>query len=129
MAEEHKEHNEKHQKLKFPKLSKWDALAIAALMIFLVLVSIPVYIPKGECEIARPAYKCASARSVMIENCEYWGKYQCDSSNDVSLPQVEWYIGNLCKIANRNHNYGYDCASLRQACNQATEKQTCPSSV
>ncbi len=125
MAEEHEKHPEK-KFLKLPKLSKWDFAAIAALVIFLVLVLIPVYIPKGECEIARPAYKCASARSVMIENCEYWGKFECDSSKDISLPQVEWYIGNLCKIANRNHNYGYNCANLKSTCNQVTEKQTCP---
>ncbi len=108
------------------KLSKWDKLAVLALLLFILVMAIPVYTPKGDCEVARPGYKCASARDVMIENCEYWGKYACNTSADVSLPQVEWYIGNLCKIANRDHNYGYDCADLKHACNQATGKQVCP---
>jgi len=127
MAEEHQE-KKTHSRI-IPKLSKWDFAAVTVLVIFLILVAIPVYTSKGECEIARPEYKCASARAVMIENCEYWGKYGCDSAKDISLPQVEWYIGNLCKIANKNHNYGYDCSNLKSACNQVTEKLTCPTGV
>jgi len=110
-------------------LSKWDNLAVLGLISFVIIMSILVYTPKGDCEVARPGYKCASASEVMVENCEYWGKYDCDSSSDVSLPQVEWYIGNLCKIANRDHNYGYDCAGLKHACNQVVEKQVCPVNI
>jgi len=112
--------------LKNIKISKWDVFAVLGLAAFIIIMSVLVYAPKGECEVARPGYKCASAKSVMIENCNYWGKYACNTSADVSLPQVEWYIGNLCKIANENHGYGYECANLKLACNQVTGKQVCP---
>jgi len=120
-------------KLKIPKLTKWDKLAIVALVIFVILVSIPVYISKGGCEVARPGYKCASAADVMAEHCALWGKYGCphceknewEECADPSLPQVEWYISNLCQIHNQYHNAGLDCANLKLACNQITGNQTC----
>jgi len=108
---------------------RWDRNSIFVIIIFiafLVVVTIPVYRDKHGCEVARPGYECASAKDVLIENCEYWGKYDCDSSRDPSLPQIEWYIKNLCKIANKNHGYGFDCENPKVACNQVTKKQICP---
>ena len=112
--------------MKIPKLTRFDKAALAALVIFVILMSIPIYTDKGGCEIARPGYKCASAKDVMIEHCAYWGKWGCDSGADISLPQVEWYISNLCSIHNRYHPDKLDCASLKLACNQATGTETCP---
>jgi len=130
MEEEHKEEKvEEKKSRRFPfkiKLTKWDILSIIVLIIFLILVSIPAYLPKGECEVARPGYKCASLKDVMIENCIYWGNYDCDTNADVSLPQIEWYIENLCRLQNQYHNTGLDCSNLKSACNKITEKQTCP---
>lgn len=135
MAEDEKKHEEhkveeKHKERKLLplkiKLTKWDIVSIIALIIFVILVSIPTYLPKGECEVARPAYKCASLKAVMIENCIYWGNYSCDTEADISLPQIEWYIGNLCNLQNQYHNSGLDCSSLKKACNQITGNQTCP---
>jgi len=117
---------EKPKKRFHIKLTKIDMISILALIIFITLVSIPVYTPKGECEVARPAYKCASLKDVMIENCVYWGNYSCNTNADVSLPQIEWYIGNLCKLQNQYHNSGLDCSNLKLACNQITKNQTCP---
>jgi len=130
MAEEKKpeEHKEEH-KIKIPfkiKLSRTDVISIIALIIFIAVFTLPTYLPKGNCEVARPAYKCASFKDVMIENCIYWGNYSCNTSADVSLPQIEWYIDNLCKLQNQYHNSGLDCSNLKAACNQITEKQTCP---
>lgn len=124
-TEEKKE--EEKPKRRFPiKLSKWDILSIIILIIFVILVTIPVYIPKGECEVARPGYKCASVKDVMIENCVYWGNYSCDTSADVSLTQIEWYIENLCNLQNQYHNTGLDCSNLKSACNQITGSNVCP---
>ncbi len=116
---------EKKKKIKFPKLKKWDIISVIALIIFVILMAIPLYVSKGECEVARAGYKCESAKNVMIENCIYWGKYNCDTESDVSLPQIEWYIGNLCDIHNQYHNAGLDCANLKLACNQITGNITC----
>lgn len=130
MAEEHKNEEKKEpekEKRKFPKLTKKDIISVIALIIFLILVSIPVYSPKGECEIARPAYKCASIKNVMIENCVYWGNYSCNTNADVSLTQVEWYIKNLCDMQNKYHQTGLDCSNLKSACNKIIGNQTCPS--
>lgn len=123
MTEEQKT-DEKKFKLKLPKLSKSDKIGLLILAVFIILAAIPVYIPKGDCEIARPGYKCASSADVMIENCDYWGKYDCDTTKDVSLPQIEWYIGNLCKLASQKKTL--DCANLKLACNQVTGNATCP---
>jgi len=130
-TEEHKERHEevKQHKTKLPfkiKLSKADIAALIALVIFLVLVTIPTYMSKDNCEVARPDYKCASLKDVMIENCNYWGKYKCNTNADVSLTQIEWYIGNLCKLQNQYHNTGLDCSNLKLACNTITGTQTCP---
>ncbi|MEM5872506.1 MAG: hypothetical protein QXD55_01455 [Candidatus Aenigmatarchaeota archaeon] len=111
---------------KFPKLSKADIASIIFLIIFVILVSLPNYMPKNGCEVARPAYKCASFKDVMIENCVYWGNYNCDTQADISLPQIEWYIDNLCELQNKYHNSGLDCSNLKKACNQITGNQTCP---
>jgi len=130
MNEEHKEEpkveEKKEPKKRFRiKLSKWDKISIIALIIFVILVSIPVYISKGECEVARPGYKCASLKDVMTENCVYWGEYDCNTEADVSLPQIEWYIENLCNLQNQYHNSGLDCSNLKSACNQIVGNQTC----
>ena len=68
--------------------------------------------------------ECASAREVMIENCNYWGQFSCDTTKDVSLPQIEWYIENMCKFSSKKYNL--DCSNLQLACNQITGSQTCP---
>jgi len=130
MEEEHKEEKkEEHKSRRFPfkiKLAKQDIIAIIALIIIVILVTIPTYLPKGECEVARPNYKCASFKEVLIENCNYWGSYECNTGADVSLPQIEWYIENLCELQNKYHNTGLDCSNLKSACNKITESQTCP---
>ncbi|MEM5814630.1 MAG: hypothetical protein QXD77_02335 [Candidatus Aenigmatarchaeota archaeon] len=111
---------------RFPKLAKKDWLGVAIFIIVVALLAIPVYYrPNPDCEVARPAYKCETAKNVMIEHCAYWGKYECDTAADNSLPQVEWYIKNLCEIHNKYHSDQFDCANLRHACNQASEG-VCP---
>lgn len=131
MEEKHKDESKSEEKPKrrLPfkiKLGRWDILAIIALIIIVILISIPTYLPKGECEIARPGYECASFKDVMIENCDYWGEYDCNTESDISLPDIEWYIKNLCELQNKHHNTGLDCSNLKSACNKITEKQTCP---
>lgn len=111
-------------KFKMPKLSMRDKIAIAVLLVFIILVSIPAYTPRQGCEVARPGYKCESAHDVMTEECEYWGEFDCVTSSDVSLIQVEWYIENLCGIASRTEDL--DCNNLKMACNKVTGKQVCP---
>jgi hypothetical protein len=112
---------------KLPKLTRKDWLGIAILVIVVVLLAIPVYYrPNPDCEVARPAFKCETAKNVMIEHCGYWGKYKCDTAADNSLPQVEWYIKNLCGIHNKYHADQLDCSNLKHACNQATGETTCP---
>jgi len=104
-----------------------DWLALALLVVVVVIFAIPAYISKNGCEIARPGYECLPAKTVMAEHCEYWGNFSCDSSKDNSLPQVEWYIGNLCTIHNRLHpSDSIDCTNLLRACNAAAGKQVCP---
>jgi len=116
---------EHHKKFKIPKTTKWDKILIAFAIIFIIIMAIPVYRDKGDCEIARPGYKCESAKNVMIEQCEYWAEYNCDTSSDISLPDVEWYIGNLCEIHNRYHDAGLDCVNLKSACNQVSGRSLC----
>ena len=111
--------------VKFPKLDKGDKIAIAFALIFLILVAIPVQRSKNGCEVARPGYKCASAAEVMIENCNYWSKFSCDTSSDNSLVQVEWYIDNLCDIHNRYNKNKIDCSNLKSACNQVSRQSLC----
>ena len=130
MAEEekHEEHKEHKKKLPFNlKISRVDIISIIVLIIFITLISLPTYLPKDKCEVSRPAFKCTTFKDVLIENCAYWGKYNCDTTADESLPQIEWYIGNLCDLQNQYHNSDLDCSSLKKACNQITEKQTCSS--
>ncbi|MDD5416788.1 MAG: hypothetical protein PHU12_02315 [Candidatus Aenigmarchaeota archaeon] len=117
---------EKKKLFKIPKLKKWDKIALVGLIIFIILMAIPVYRSKGDCEVARPEYKCESAKNVMIEHCTYWAQYQCDTSADISLPQVEWYIKNLCEIYNQNHNAGLNCNNLKLACNVISGQSLCP---
>ena len=111
---------------KMPKLGKKDWLGIAFLLAVVILLAVPAYYrPNPDCEVARPDYKCASAKDVMIEHCVYWGEFRCDSNADNSLPQVEWYIGNLCSIHNADHADKLDCTNLMHACNQVTGNVTC----
>jgi hypothetical protein len=113
--------------LRMPKLTKKDWLGVALLVAVVILLAIPIYYrPNPDCEVARPAYKCETALNVMKEHCGYWGEFKCDSSADVSLPQVEWYISNLCGIHNKYHADQLDCSNLKHACNQATGAATCP---
>ena len=131
MEEEHKEEpkveKQKSRKRLFKiKLTRENIIAIIALLVIVILVTIPTYLPKGECEVGRPNYKCASFKEVLIENCNYWGEYECNTDADVSLPQIEWYIENLCELQNKYHNTGLDCSNLKSACNKITGSQTCP---
>lgn len=121
--EHHHEHHEQKKKFSLPKLTKHDKIAIAILIIFVILVSIPVYAPKGDCEVARPGYKCDSVKNVMIENCNYWAKYNCNTAADSSLVQIEWYIKNLCDYQSKKQSL--DCSNLKNACNQISGKQLC----
>lgn len=108
------------------KLTRVSIISIFILIVVVALLAIPTYLPKGNCEVARPDYKCVPFKTALIENCAYWGKYNCNTSADVSLPQIEWYIGNLCDLQNQYHNTGLDCSNLKQACNQITGTTTCP---
>ena len=112
--------------MKMPKLTRLDKVALLILVIFVVLASIPIYADKAGCEVARPGYKCLTAKEVMVEHCDHWGKWDCNSAADISLPQVEWYIDNLCSIHNQYHDDKLECANLKLACNQAAGKETCP---
>ena len=129
MEEEHKsEQTKENPKRKFSlnlKMSKWDKISIMILLVFVILVTLPVFVPKGECEVARAGYKCASLKDVMIEHCEFWGEYGCDTQADVSLEQVEWYIENLCNLQNQEHGTGLDCSDLKSACNEISGNQVC----
>ena len=125
--EEHKK--EEHEKRKLPfkiKLTKSDIIALVVLIFFVGLFAMLTYWPKDNCEVARPEYKCATFKDVMIENCNFWGNYSCNSAKDVSLPDIEWYIGKLCDFQNQYHGSGLDCSDLKSACNQITGKQICP---
>jgi len=126
MAEEKKTENTIKARIKFPKLNRTDILSVIVLIIFVIFLSYPTYAPKDDCEVSRPEYKCASFKDVMIENCDYWGKYNCDTNADVSLTQIEWYIDSLCKLQTQYHSSGLGCSSLKSACNQITGKQVCP---
>jgi hypothetical protein len=108
------------------KMSKWDKISIITLIVFAIIFTLPTLIPKGECEVARPGYKCASLKDVMIEHCQYWGEYDCDTEADISLEQVEWYIENLCNLQNQYHDSGLDCSNLKRACNEISASLVCP---
>lgn len=119
------EHIEKTGR-KFPvKLGKFDLIAIAALAGFIVLMAALIYAPKGNCEVARAGFACVPAKEVIIEDCNYWSKWNCDSTKDASLPDIEFQIGSLCKIQNSLHGSGLDCSNLKIVCNQITGKQVC----
>jgi len=106
-------------------LARKDWLYILALVIFIAILTYPNYVNKGNCEVARPGFKCESVRNVMIENCNYWSTYTCDTSKDVSLVQIEWYIGKLCDLQ-KQKDPSLDCSNLKTACNQITQTNTCP---
>lgn len=124
--EEEKKHEVKEKRNFKLKLKKLDIAAIVFLIVFVILISMPSLVPKDNCEVARPEYKCATFEQVMIENCNYWGEYDCDTQADPSLPDIEWYIGNLCNLQNQYHGTDLDCSTLQIACNQITGEQVCP---
>ncbi len=105
-------------------LTKKDIAAIAMFVIFISLVAYPVYRDKHGCEIARPGYKCASAKDVLVENCKFFANYSCNVSANPSLEQIVWYIKNLCKIANE-HGANYDCSNPKLVCNEVLDKNVC----
>jgi len=115
------------------KINKLDILGIVLLVIFIIIVSIPVYIPKDGCEVARPGYECESAKNVIIENCRVWGEFNCEhcekndweSCIDSSVPSIEWYIGSLCDVHNQHHSDKLDCSNLKLACNTAVGEDVC----
>ncbi len=102
--------------MQFPKLTKADYAAVAALIIFVSFFAYIANKDKGDCEIAQAGYKCESIKNVLVENCNYWGNFSCDSAKDVSLPQIEWYIGNLCNLGKDKYKFT-DCADLKNVCN------------
>lgn len=109
-----------------PKFTRRDWIALAVLVIAVVVLAIPIYADKKGCEVARPEYKCETAKNVMIENCQLWEKYSCDTSADNSLPQVEWYIQNLCDTHNKLHgNDKLDCNNIKATCNSITGLNRC----
>ncbi|MFZ3077132.1 MAG: hypothetical protein WA139_01640 [Candidatus Aenigmatarchaeota archaeon] len=107
------------------KLGKWDLAAIAVLAGFIILMSALVYAPKNGCEVARAGGTCVPAKDVIVEDCNYWAKFGCDSAKDASLPDIEFEIAGLCKIQNNLHGSGLDCSNLKAACNQMAQKQVC----
>jgi hypothetical protein len=112
--------------LKIPKLGRRDYVGIAVLVLVVAILMVPTYYrPNPDCEVSRPAFKCETAKNVIVENCNYWGRFDCDSTADSSLPQIEWYIQNLCGIHNRYHADKLDCSNLKHACNQVAA-QSCP---
>ncbi|MFH1473923.1 MAG: hypothetical protein ABIE55_03445 [Candidatus Aenigmatarchaeota archaeon] len=125
MTEEHKHEKPKKKFSLNLKMSKWDKISIMILLVFVILVTLPTLVPKDGCEVARAGYKCASLEEVMVEHCEFWGEYDCVTEADVSLEQVEWYIGNLCNLQNQEHNTGLDCSNLKSACNQISGSIVC----
>ncbi len=135
MTEEHAHHEHKKKFDVVGYFKSWrriDWIALAVLIVFVIIIAIPVNLPKNGCEVARAGYKCDSAKTVMIENCDFWGNYTCEHCSDwkecsnPSLPEIEWYIGNLCNIHNQYHSDKLDCSNLKLACNQATGEATCP---
>jgi len=107
------------------KLGKWDLMALAALVGFIILMAALVYAPKNGCEVARAGGTCVPAKDVLVENCNYWAKFGCDSAKDASLPDIEFEIAGLCKIQNNLHGAGLDCSNLKMVCNQMVQKQVC----
>ncbi len=111
----------------FRSWTRRDWVALAAFVVLILIFAVPTYSPKNGCEVARPDYKCIPAKTVMAEHCGYWGNFSCDTGSDASLPQVEWYIGNLCRIHDNLHPDDLlDCGNLMKACNQAAGEQVCP---
>ncbi len=111
-------------KLKLPALTKKDKIGIALLLIFIVVINIPAYFSTGKCEVARAGFKCAKFTEVLKENCEVWANYTCNSAADVSLPSVEWYIGNMCRLESQAHG-GISCTNLKETCNSVLQRQAC----
>lgn len=107
------------------KLGKWDLMAIAVLAGFIILMAVLIYGPKGNCEVARAGFTCVPAKDVIIEDCNYWAKFGCDSTKDASLPDIEFEIQSLCKIQNSLHGTGLDCSNLKMACNQIAQRSVC----
>ncbi|NOZ81931.1 MAG: hypothetical protein GXO63_02155 [Candidatus Micrarchaeota archaeon] len=131
------------------KLKTSEIAAVAGLVIFTFVLLLPSFLPKNGCEVARPGYKCASIEDVLKENCVYWEKYAClkdcryGSKNecekagcywepdrficaaDPSLPQVTWYIKNLCELYNQKHGTDYGCATPETACAIVLGREVC----
>lgn len=101
-------------------------LSVAILAVVVAVLITPAYLPKNGCEVARPNYECVTFVDVIKENCQFWGKYDCDSSADPSLPDLEWYTRNMCNLQNSNHVTGLDCSDLKSVCNEVVGGQICP---
>lgn len=96
--------------MKLPKLSKKDVLAIAITVIFIVLLSIPNYIDKSNCEVARPNYKCETIMNVIKENCNYL------QTNNFADESITWYVQQLCPLENQYHNSKLVCITAQEVC-------------
>jgi len=96
--------------MKIPKLSKKDILSIIIVMFFIILLAIPNFIDKSNCEVARPDYKCATISEVLKENCAYL------QTNNYTDQSIIWYVQNLCQLQNKYHNSGFDCSNTIQIC-------------
>ena len=92
------------------KITKKDIIAIALLVVFIILLSIPNFINRSDCEVARPNYKCSSLKDVLIENCAY---LKVNNFSDVG---IAWYIQQICPLQNRYHNSNIDCSSPQNIC-------------
>jgi hypothetical protein len=111
------------------KFTRTDMIAIGILAAFVILFAFFIYSPKDSCEVARANYKCSTVKQAMSEYCVYWGNYSCNTAADASLPDVEWFIGNMCQLQNGYHQSGLDCSNLKSACNKITESQICPAGL
>jgi hypothetical protein len=96
MSEEQKTEKPKRKLSLNLKMSKWDKISIMITLVFVVLVVLPTLTPKDNCEVARPGYECASIKDVMIEHCQYWGEYDCDTSSNLKMACNEISASLIC---------------------------------
>lgn len=97
--------------MNLPKLNKKDMIAIVITVVILILMAIPNYIPKGDCEVARAGYTCDTILNVMRENCNYL------QNNSFSDQNIVWYVNNLCELQNKYHDFNLDCSNIQAVCN------------
>lgn len=92
------------------RISKWSIVSVVLLIVLIILLSVPNYINKSNCEVARPGYKCETMLNVIRENCAYL------KTNNFTDESIVWYVEQLCPLQNQYHNSKLDCSSARQVC-------------